>query len=117
MNTAEKLTLLADHLEAIPAKAIRLEYWKCGTVACAVGHACQIPEFQKMGLEIEPSFHFPPLYNERTGWSAVRAFFEIDNYEADFLFSIFDYNLSQLKNPKRHVIKRLRKFVELRKAS
>jgi len=65
----------------------------CGTVACAVGHAALIPEFQALGLKLvrdvtpEPSaFGAMPFFDGKVGWAAVHAFFDIDQDWADYLF-------------------------------
>lgn len=59
----------------------------CGTTGCAVGWACAYPEFQAQGLQFGV---IGPLYRNQarwhSGWSAVLAFFELDQREADSLF-------------------------------
>lgn len=57
---AERLLRLADHLETVvahlPRERFDMAAWAkrttCGTVCCAVGHACDIPEFAAAGLEL-----------------------------------------------------------------
>jgi maltooligosyltrehalose synthase len=73
----------------------------CGTVACAVGHATLIPEFQALGLKMvrditpEPSaFGAMPFFDGKVSWDAVRAFFDIDESWTHYLFlgSSYDYD-------------------------
>lgn len=56
---AKRLLKLAEKLESVPAKKFDMTTWKtetykgerlCGTAACALGWACEIPEFRKAGL-------------------------------------------------------------------
>ena len=51
-----RLLRLARHLRKVPRDRFRLSTWwrkdECGTVACAMGHACEIPEFKKLGLHL-----------------------------------------------------------------
>lgn len=64
----EKLLKLADYLETVEDEHFAMDIWyyrkdnkkiartwDCGTSACALGHACFIPEFKKEGLRVAPS--------------------------------------------------------------
>lgn len=50
----DRLTLLRDyllHLPAVSAERFNMEFWfTCGSASCALGHACMIPEFNKLGF-------------------------------------------------------------------
>ena len=62
----------------------------CGTVACAVGHACLMPEFNKMGLKFDEDYS--PVYREHEQWEAVKAFFDIDEFQSNNLFRSHHYD-------------------------
>lgn len=59
---ARRLLKLADTLEAVPRKEFDIREWGrdttnkkgevCGTVACAMGHACSVPSFRAAGLKL-----------------------------------------------------------------
>jgi hypothetical protein len=90
---------------------------KCGTTACALGHAGFIPSFRKAGLK--------SVVNERgwggrvkftnkqgvtyTDYDAGLAFFDLSNNEADWLFYPESYGTK--KGPKT-VAKRIRSLVK-----
>lgn len=87
----KRLTALAAHLRTVAPENFQLGDWSCGTAACAVGHACTMPEFQAKGLRIEPyeglrTGHGVPWFGRVGGWSAVRAFFDLDFSECYDLF-------------------------------
>ena len=91
----ERLTKLAEHLRTVSPENFNMENWQCGTAACAVGHACMIPEFNSQGLTLtsggSPTV---PSYERDTGWSigwtAVRDFFDL-GAEAMELFAFESY--------------------------
>ncbi|MDP9155314.1 MAG: hypothetical protein M3O74_13800 [Pseudomonadota bacterium] len=77
----------------------------CGTVACAVGHAALIPEFQALGLkmvrDVTPDqfdFGALPFFDGKVSWAAVHAFFDIDEDWADYLFMGTRYDSSPSPN-------------------
>jgi hypothetical protein len=74
-----------------PVKAV------CGTVACAVGWACAMPEFNKAGMFFNPN-NGGPNYTTGDGeawysWEAVSNFFGISFLQALMLFYSTDDNL------------------------
>lgn len=103
---AERLLRLADHLDTVPAVVFDMTQWAmradCGTVACALGHACSIPEFAAAGLRLDWS-HGPyerpsesacvrlgdgsPL----NGYGVAGAFFDLYIQDVYHLFSPSDY--------------------------
>lgn len=90
MNT-ERLTTLANYLESVPEERFFMNQWasdpECRTAGCAIGHACQIPEFKKAGLElIRVSGYLIPAYGDFIDWGAVAAFFDITGNEAESMF-------------------------------
>lgn len=110
-----RLLKLADFLETVDKNRFDLSLWrelrfspsKCGTVACAVGWATTIPSFKKAGFTFESN---APKYKTYDSWEAVTKFFSLDNLDAFYLFSIFDYN-DENPTPKM-VTKRIRSFVK-----
>lgn len=102
MNT-DRLLKLADHLERVVATTPGLwgmyswaERTECGTVCCAMGHACLIPEFAAAGLSLQfdvdedgHSYGYPVLSDGRglhTNIRAAAAFFDIEVEDAQWLF-------------------------------
>ena len=85
-----RLELLANHLCGVKPEYFSLCAWKCGIVACAVGHACQIPEFTEEGFCLV-RFDVPSFSNE-LGWNAVRLFFGLSSEDASALFSSNSYH-------------------------
>lgn len=64
----ERLTKLAEFLEGVPPEHFDMRIWgtdaECGTSGCAIGWACQVPEFKDAGLALvqtaRPSRMFAP---------------------------------------------------------
>lgn len=120
MNS-KRLLRLADHLEGLPAKNFNLGTWAhhddsgewedfaelddhgrilgwkqatCGYSACAIGHSASVREFRNVGfgMVIDPGHNTAiPKFGSLRGWSAVREFFNLDQYEANNLFSCIAY--------------------------
>ncbi len=108
MNT-ERLLRLADYLDTVPAERFDMGWWGsrgpwpersrlCGTVACAFGHACLIPEFQAAGLS--PGWSaagnlFPTLagFTGEPGdtFAIAAAFFGLDLRDSFHLFEPDEY--------------------------
>lgn len=98
----ERLQTLANHLKTIVCEEFDLSYWykenDCGSVACAVGHGCNIPEFQNLGLRMafDPTqtsvyFRYVPRFEDKKGFNAIEAFFEISDDMAEWLFDASYY--------------------------
>jgi len=90
----ERLQKLADHLRGVPPEAFDLDQWSCGSVACAVGHACLIPEFAEQGLTLKKSENrnfLEPVFGFSEGWDAVSYFFDICEEDAEHLFGAWQY--------------------------
>lgn len=114
----DRLTKLADLLDGLPSDHFNMEYWgrgettasdtldmnACGTVACAFGWACSIPEFKEAGLSLEiyskgfrlnsylPTFvtqsmSVPMGKVTYQGYTAAEKFFEISPDETAWLFA------------------------------
>ncbi len=126
---------LADYLENVVAKnpeSFDLGDWaykypKCGAVCCAVGHACDIPEFKADGLRLEwhprtPAFGIEgvnrgiPVFGESRRGDAAQAFFELAPSAVDYLFTEEAYwEGSGVEYPEpvpiANVIRRIREYV------
>ena len=104
MNT-ERLLELLKLLDTIPNDNLDLNTWAfeniedrsqqqlidCGTTCCAVGWACSHPPFIDAGLHWSHKREPMPAYLEHSSWDAVKAFFEINNVVATWLFSEYSY--------------------------
>jgi len=92
MNT-ERLKTLRDVIAATPDDYVDLSWWQqsgdCGTIACMLGWACEVPEFQAAGLRME---HYPgygdafPTLDQKFGYEAGAAFFGLDYADSAMLF-------------------------------
>lgn len=85
----------------------------CGTVGCAVGLACLMPEFKKEGLTVEfGTFAMCPRYRKQSGWDAVEAFFGLNYDDSEHLFSVDAYEDGPTTGAEAElrVAKRLRKY-------
>lgn len=104
MTPTERLLFLADALEADAANENGMRFdlgcWlmaqehftdeelpprSCGTIGCAMGLACLLPEFQALGLKVRPSG--APWYRDKSEFDAAASFFDIPRGDATFLFS------------------------------
>ena len=82
------LLALADKLEQVPTEDFSLTHWRCGSVACAIGWACTLPEFQAEGLQL---IHGQPQFRNFTSWTAVKRVLGVDVDTALGLFSEHAY--------------------------
>lgn len=107
---ANRLLKLASHLESLPRKVFSIEVWhqtkSCGTVACAAGHACMMPEFRRAGFRLTEDGW--PIYRGEEHFHACSKFFGITVDESLELFSPNYYKNSP--TPKQ-VAKRIRTLV------
>jgi hypothetical protein len=109
----ERLKRLANYLDTVKPEEFNLKDWKCGTVACAVGHACSIPEFSAAGLKLEFVHginRWTPILGDDESWEAVKLFFGIDDADARWLFCMHDYE-SGYETTAAQVSARIREFV------
>ena len=87
----------------------------CGTTACAVGLAVVSGAFKRSGLYNTADLpgRISPSFDNRVGFDAVEAFFDLTGEEAGFLFSDDFYPVSFRTGAKgeRFVAKRIRQFV------
>jgi len=101
----ERLKTLRDVLAATPDKMVNLDGWRydegeifcatgdpskpaCGTIACVLGWACMVPEFQAAGLKlIIHDGEFIPTYQKYyLRFRAGEEFFELETDTARKLF-------------------------------
>lgn len=128
-----RLLKLADFLEQLPRKALKMETWvasrtgeppsvsepKCGTTACALGWAAVIPGFRRAGLRLAGmgvSLHhggheYVPMYEGYSGFSAGAKFFGMSLGASDHLFGADSYPGDPSKTTPKAVAKRIRKLV------
>jgi len=108
-------------LPQIKDEEFDLTVYKCGTVACAVGHACFHPPFQEAGLAL--SYYdvgYTPypmvqgstgvMFQGSTGVGAVMKFFNLTEEEVDRLFFPHTYP-DQVKTTKGEVMQRIRELL------
>jgi len=112
---AKRLLKLADLLDDLPVKEFDLGRWYytgegCGTVACAVGHACLSPKFPGLVLN---DYRSPSLKKgpEMRDMCVVESYFSLTYEHAWHLFIDKAYPLGDKTRPKI-VANRIRKFVE-----
>ena len=95
----ERLKHLSDILKNVKPENFRLNIWHCGTAACAVGHACMDPVFNAQGLSLY-RFINVPIYEDATGWGAVKEFFGLSWRKAHYLFDADEYPQGRLGEPR-----------------
>jgi hypothetical protein len=86
----------------------------CNTAACAVGLACGSGIFAEDGLSYkvdEINMELTPLFRGLEGWSAVKAFFDLDQAQAVELFAGHSYELTEGEVAAQAVAARIRKMI------
>lgn len=123
---ADLLIELANYLDTVPENRFNYATWTsndwnkdphtCGTTACALGWATQIPSFKKLGLR------FTPYGNVSTSMTAdgyesagdptevAAGIFEITIRDAHYLFNPYTNWLGVRSSPAR-VADHIRRFV------
>jgi hypothetical protein len=81
----DRLQLLADKLRTVAPEDYDQAAWvfECGSAACALGHACVMPEFRTLGLGFMGRL---PCYRGITGVNAGKDFFHLTHTQAMLLF-------------------------------
>jgi hypothetical protein len=90
----QRLLILAKHLNNhVEPYEFHLGVWKrvdevCGTVACACGHAANIPAFAEAGLRLEPGTfgHYTLMFGGHSAWVAAAKFFDLQYNDMYRLF-------------------------------
>ncbi len=124
-----RLTKLADFMDALPAKARKhfdmgtyfdhegghsvrspyaaLKKFDCGTVACALGWACMVPEFRRGGLRFNRSGS--PTFKGTWG----ETFFTEGDEEAEFIYNgVFVDDLCEFVRTPKQWAAHCRKFLK-----
>ena len=123
----QRLLMLADFLETVPEKKFDITVWRyaknsrpdisdenltteCGTVACAVGWACALPEFRKMGLwyDFYPIYQIPGTEMKYEAWGAIQQFFDLDLGQSMCLFHSSAYGKE--RGTRENVVSRIREY-------
>lgn len=138
----ERMLALADYLESVPEANFDMGAWhitwqgaarvyqgpECGTVACAMGHACDMPLFQDLGLRLTRTLvtdretyadvGIEGRDDVRDGYEAAEVLFGITDAQSQDLFSTF-YEYEDVwsdevegDNSPKGVAGRLREFVK-----
>lgn len=109
----KRLLFLCDFLERLPNKKFNFGYWidnsswrgldiptavkidnlfhKCGTTGCAMGWACMLPKFKRLGLRMGKAA--PHIKGQRevdeygsSGTLAIQQLFGVSKEEASYMF-------------------------------
>ena len=118
-----RLLVLASHLYQLKGGVFDFSTWvgddwagkqdlSCGTVACALGHACAIPEFQKLGLYMDKITLSPAIPNRGSGLTAAQTLFHLDASEASYLFMPNHFNGLSDESTAKQVADNIRSFVQ-----
>jgi hypothetical protein len=91
----EALEQLKRVARTIPTDELNMGSWDCGTQACLAGHACRQEWFKESGLFYNG---LEPEWGTSTGFTALKRFFDIKYYQAQWLFSPVAYRSSQPSN-------------------
>jgi len=85
----------------------------CNTAACAVGLACSSGVFAQDGLshETDAKGAITPKFRGFEGWTAVKAFFDLDQSQAATLFAAHSYELTEGEAAARAVAARIRQTI------
>lgn len=126
MPRIDRLAILVMYLtDRVKDKEFDLGDWICGSVACALGHACLIPEFQEAGFL--PSKKpistvggktggvIYPVYQGKTGLEAAVLFFAITYEQATQLFYPSGYPKGAFAS-RKDVIAKITQFIETKVA-
>jgi hypothetical protein len=120
IHQARRLLRLAAFLKRLKPHQFNIYNWKsfCGTNACVLGWACQIPAFNKLGLTIgrpgETDACRTPRYKHFFGGEAGEVFFGLTYKEKSSLFFAHGYTKSDNPQPVTvaRVVKRINKIVK-----
>lgn len=86
----------------------KIEKVGCGTTACAMGWAANVPSFHRDGLRLSRSVDglMEPRLGRKTQLDAAEAFFGLTTTEASYLFLPDNYAERELRSPRavvRHI--------------
>lgn len=115
------LIMLADHLDQfVKDDEFDTGHWKCGTTACAAGHATSI--FYQLEMVTEErilrnenedvySYYIRNRKSKRYGFQALEDFFELNKLQVSYIFSELWYEKMSCKITKTRVSNRIRDLV------
>lgn len=113
------LALLAQHLDTVDESRFCLHTWDCGTTACAIGHAVNVPYIRDSGFQMRPTPARAdvrePWFCGEVGWPAVMQFFDLTRDQAVelFWFAGDGYSHGALAKTKaKDVAAKIRKFLQ-----
>lgn len=112
----EALLKVAEILDKVNPEKFDLKGWKCGTTACACGHAAMDPWFYEQGFSIKGLEPYLTIsYKGLQGWDAIEEFFDLNINDSFYLFEEDSYEDGFEKNkktPPLEVADRIREFVK-----
>ena len=89
-----------------------LDHWRCGTKACAIGHAATRSKLlRNAGLVLQRSIwegSSVPKFGTDSGWGAIEKCFDISFNEAYYLFASESYK----RGNRRQVTTRIKEFIK-----
>lgn len=110
----ERLATLATFLETLPPNRLTLGFWFKDGRGCAVGLAAAMePWFQAQGLrlkDIDRPVLCHPVYQDRSDWDAVAAFFGLSFEHCRELFSAAAYK-GMLRPSPSVMVGRIRRYL------
>jgi hypothetical protein len=105
----DRLKKTLAHFRTVPAKFVELVCWRCGTLGCVFGHACDVPEFAVDGLRFNHNGRVE--FGDLAGIAAAMKFYGLTYGQADFLFCGWSCLVSYGEIAKDATIARLEKFI------
>lgn len=106
----KRLLTLARFLETrVKDEVFNINFWTCGTTACAGGWACRIPAFRAAGLRVDTTNGLP-AFNDQWGVDALAAFFDVTLVTGYRLFVRTHYRTCYCTT-RLQVAKRIRQLV------
>lgn len=76
---------------------------ECGSTACALGWATQIPAFRATGFKQVSAHDFMPKFVSQYGFNAARVFFQLSPEDVIYLFSAITPHLKTAKQVARAI--------------
>lgn len=116
-SAAERLLALAAFVEVLPPKAVTFTCWYRKGVGCVIGLAAALdPWFRAQGLTLADTENpqlCHPVYQGKTDWHAVAAFFGLSRSQCRHLFTQEGYD-GELRPCPRLVATRIREHLGVR---
>lgn len=110
----ERFKILIDVLKHVKPEEFNMRDWQCGTAACAGGHLAMDKRANDLGFTMAPliptSSYEVPSFKGRIGYDALKRFFNITDFEVEYLFAHYSYKGFNAKPST--VLRRVRKFIK-----